>query len=90
MMLPLRWTVERALGWLMHHRRLAHDYEALPALSTAIIYLAMIALMARRFTRNPGEDPDASSKLCLRKKHQDKMSPYSPSGTARVTRVPSA
>lgn len=30
----------------MHHRRLARDYETLPARSTAMIYIAMIALMA--------------------------------------------
>lgn len=35
----------------MYHRRLARDYEALPARSAAMIYLAMIALMARRLTR---------------------------------------
>ncbi|WP_373688192.1 IS5 family transposase [Actinoplanes aureus] len=28
--LPRRWVVERTLGWLMQHRRLARDYEALP------------------------------------------------------------
>lgn len=39
------------LGWLMLHRRLACDYEALPTHSTAIIYIAMIALMARRLTK---------------------------------------
>ncbi len=27
--LPRRWTVERTLGWLMNHRRLARDYETL-------------------------------------------------------------
>jgi len=48
---PHRWAVERTLGWLMHHRRLARDYEALPARSAAMIYLAMIALMTRRLTR---------------------------------------
>ncbi|MFC9483094.1 IS5 family transposase [Streptomyces griseus] len=48
--LPRRWVVERTLGWLMHHRRLARDYEALPARSTAMIYIAMIALMTRRLT----------------------------------------
>ncbi|MEU5583328.1 IS5/IS1182 family transposase, partial [Streptomyces huasconensis] len=36
------------LGWLMHHRRLARDYEALPTRSTAMIYIAMIALMTHR------------------------------------------
>ena len=32
---PRRWTVERTFGWLMLHRRLARDYEALPARSEA-------------------------------------------------------
>lgn len=35
----------------MFHRRLARDYEALPTRSTAMIYVAMIALIARRLTR---------------------------------------
>lgn len=48
--LPRRWTVERTFGWLMLHRRLARDYEALPARSEAMIHLAMIDLMARRLT----------------------------------------
>ncbi|WP_066942575.1 transposase [Microtetraspora fusca] len=48
--LPHRWTVERTLGQLMFHRRLARDYEALPARSGAMIHLAMIDLMARRLT----------------------------------------
>lgn len=49
--LPRRWVVERTLGRLMHHRRLARDYEALPNRSTAMIYIAMIALMVRCITR---------------------------------------
>jgi transposase len=48
---PRRWVVERTLGWLMLHRRLVRDYEALPARSTAMIYIAMISLMARRLTK---------------------------------------
>jgi transposase len=48
--LPRRWTVERTFGWLMLHRRLVRDYEALPARSEAMIHLAMIDLMARRLT----------------------------------------
>jgi len=27
---PKRWAIERTFGWLMLHRRLARDYEALP------------------------------------------------------------
>jgi transposase len=46
-----RWIVERTLGWLMHHRRLARDYETLPARSEAMIHVAMIDLMSRRLTR---------------------------------------
>ena len=45
-----RWTVERTLGRLMNHRRLARDYEAHPHRSEAIIHLAMINLMTRRLT----------------------------------------
>jgi len=48
--LPRRWTVERTFGWLMLHRRLARDYEALPTRSEAMIHLAMTDLMARRRT----------------------------------------
>lgn len=45
-----RWAVERTYGWLMLHRRLARDYEALPTRSEAVIHLAMTDLMARRLT----------------------------------------
>ncbi|WP_106399958.1 IS5 family transposase [Actinocorallia populi] len=48
--LPRRWVAERTFGWLMHHRRLARDYEALPATSEAMIHLAMIDNMTRRLT----------------------------------------
>lgn len=48
--LPKRWAVERTYGWLMLHRRLARDYETLPARSEAMVYLAMTDLMARRLT----------------------------------------
>ena len=48
--IPKRWTVERTYGWLMLHRRLARDYETLPARSEAMIHIAMADLMARRLT----------------------------------------
>ncbi|GGJ03736.1 hypothetical protein GCM10010121_012590 [Streptomyces brasiliensis] len=47
---PRRWTIERSIGRLMHHRRLARDYERHPHRSEAMIHLAMIDLMARRLT----------------------------------------
>ncbi|MFG2824725.1 IS5 family transposase [Kitasatospora sp. NPDC048365] len=49
--IPRRWVVERAFGWLMNHRRLARDYETHPHRSEAMISLAMIDLMSRRLTR---------------------------------------
>lgn len=49
--IPRRWVVERAFGWLMHHRRLARDYETHSHRSEAMIRLAMIDLMSRRLTR---------------------------------------
>ncbi|GAA2338339.1 IS5 family transposase [Streptomyces kunmingensis] len=48
--LPRRWTIERTFGWIMTFRRLARDYETLPARSAALIQLRMIDLMARRLT----------------------------------------
>jgi transposase len=48
--IPKRRPVERTYGWLMLHRRLARDYETLPARSEAMIHLAMTDLMARRLT----------------------------------------
>jgi transposase len=45
-----RWVVERTLGWLMHHRRLARDYEARPHNSASMITIAMIDNLAKRLT----------------------------------------
>ncbi|GAX58178.1 DDE transposase [Streptomyces olivochromogenes] len=38
--IPRCWVVERTFGWLMHHRRLACDYETHPHRSEAMIRLA--------------------------------------------------
>ena len=48
--LKRRWVVERTIGWLMLHRRLARDYETLPASSEAMIHLAMIDNVSKRIT----------------------------------------
>ena len=45
--LPRRWVVERSLGWLMQHRRLVRDYEALPQRSRAMVHWAMTNIMSR-------------------------------------------
>uniref|UniRef100_A0AAU2UVR7 IS5 family transposase n=1 Tax=Streptomyces sp. NBC_00003 TaxID=2903608 RepID=A0AAU2UVR7_9ACTN len=49
--LPGRWCVERTLGWLMRSRRLARDFETLPASSEAFVYFSMTILMSRRLAR---------------------------------------
>ena len=46
--LPRRWVVERTFGWLMQHRRLARDYEALPQRSRTMVLWAMSNIMSRR------------------------------------------
>ncbi|MGX6604061.1 IS5 family transposase [Micromonosporaceae bacterium Da 78-11] len=43
-----RWVVERTIGWLMQHRRLARDYETLPATSATMIRIAMIDNLTKR------------------------------------------
>jgi transposase len=43
---PRRWSIARSIGWLMHHRHLARDYETHPHRSEAVIHLAMTDLMA--------------------------------------------
>jgi len=49
--LPRRWVVERTFAWLGKYRRLSKDYEALPLISEAWIYLAMSHVMLRRLAR---------------------------------------
>jgi transposase len=49
--IPRRWAVERTLGWLTAHRRLARDYERDPAISEAMIRWAAINTITRRLAR---------------------------------------
>lgn len=49
-----RWVVERTFAWLGNYRRLAKDYETLPASSEAFIYFASCDLVTKRLARtNP-------------------------------------
>lgn len=48
--LPKRWVIEWTFGWLMQHRRLARDYEALPQRSRTMIHWAMVNRMSRELT----------------------------------------
>ncbi len=43
-----RWVVERTFAWFGGYRRLSKDYEALPAVSEAMVQLSAIRLMASR------------------------------------------
>ncbi|MER5218669.1 transposase, partial [Streptomyces sp. NPDC002838] len=49
--LPRRWVAERTFAWLMNSRRLARDYETLPATSEAMIRWSMVTRMSRRLAR---------------------------------------
>lgn len=48
---PKRWAIERTFSWLTAHRRLARDYETIPARYETVIRWAMIGIMVRRLTR---------------------------------------
>jgi putative transposase len=49
--LPKRWVIERTNAWITRQRRLARDYERLPASSESFIYATMIRLGLRRLSR---------------------------------------
>lgn len=48
--IPRRWAVERIFDRLMHHRRLARDYETYPHRSDAMTEWAMIDLRSCRLS----------------------------------------
>ncbi|WP_433259626.1 IS5 family transposase (plasmid) [Streptosporangium sp. CA-135522] len=50
---PRRWVVERTFAWLGRYRRLAKDYEYLPATSENTIYLATTFTLLHRLARAP-------------------------------------
>ncbi|MET8957825.1 IS5 family transposase [Streptomyces sp. NPDC004393] len=57
-LLKRRWIVERTLAWLVNSRRLARDYEYLPAVHEAMVKWAMVRIMIRRVAR-AGTTPTA-------------------------------
>lgn len=44
-LLPRRWVVERSFAWMTRFRRLARDFERLPATLAGLHYLAFACLM---------------------------------------------
>lgn len=48
-LLPRRWVVERSFGWAARFRRLARDYERLPATLAGLHFLAFAILLLKRF-----------------------------------------
>jgi putative transposase len=46
-----RWVIERTFAWLSKSRRLAKDYEFLPATSKTMVYLVMLRLMLARLAK---------------------------------------
>ena len=47
-LLPRRWVVERSFAWMAKFRRLARDYERLPATFAALHFVAFACLMVHR------------------------------------------
>jgi putative transposase len=53
--LPKRWIVERTFAWFNLYRRLSKDYEYYPSSSEAMVYLASIRLMLKRWGKQPSQ-----------------------------------
>ena len=49
-LLPRRWVVERSFAWVARFRRLARDYERLPATVAGLPFLAFARLLLHRLT----------------------------------------
>jgi transposase len=46
---PTRWVVERSISWLHWDRRLSRDFECLPTVAEATVYLSSIRHLIRKF-----------------------------------------
>ena len=56
-LLPRRWVVERSFAWVARFRRLARDYERLPATLVGLHFLAFACLLLQRFIPLLAESP---------------------------------
>ena len=56
-LLPRRWVVERSFGWLARFRRLARDYERLPATLAGLHFLTFAILMLKRLVELLSQSP---------------------------------
>ena len=56
-LLPRRWVVERSFGWTARFRRLARDYERLPATLAGLHFLTFAILMLKRLVEGLGLSP---------------------------------
>jgi hypothetical protein len=48
-LLPHRWVIERSVAWVVRFRRLARDYDRLPATLAGFHFLAFVILLLKRF-----------------------------------------
>ena len=56
-LLPRRWVVERSFAWVARFRRLARDYERLPATLAGLHFLAFACLLLHRLVPFIAESP---------------------------------
>jgi transposase len=56
-LLPRRWVVERSFAWVARFRRLARDYERLPATVAGLHFLAFACLMLHRLITVAAQSP---------------------------------
>jgi len=50
-LLPKRWVVERSFAWASRFRRLARDYERLPAMLAGLYFAAFVCLLLPKLLR---------------------------------------
>lgn len=53
--LPRRWVAERTFAWISKSRRCVRDYETLPEIHEAMVYISSIMTMSRRLARTTAQ-----------------------------------